>query len=732
MCGIIFILKKNKNYNINYDIINSISSRGPDDRAIIEIKNMIFMHTRLSIQSLSNNGHQPMNYNNNIIIYNGEIYNCEELKKKYNTEYELDTDFIIKLYDKYKDIFFSEIVHQFDGIFSFIIYDEKKQKIFLCRDTFGIKPLFLYESDDCLCVSSSMKTLLSIVPKKEIINENICDFFNFRQCIGEETIIKSIFNFAPGYYMEYDIINFEKKSHKYITIEDTKSEYSQNILEEKLNDAIKKNMISDDNVKIGCFISGGVDSSYIYKICKSLKQEFYTYSIGFKDNNEFNFVDMIVDKKYHKNINVSINEYLENMVMLIFNKGYLLNVPNEVLISMISEQAKKDGVKVLLAGEGADEIFHGYGRIFNSYLGTDRKNFIDFFVENYKYNKDDKIFNFGYNKEKIKKFFKKFDDKEEHPQNIISKIFLNFHILSLTCRLDSASMCNSIEARTPFLNQSFVKYVYNSIPREEKIKKFYDDEPSKIYDNYENLSENKDVPKYCFKKISEKILPHEIIYRKKIGFPVQIEDINNKQIYKLIFKIINNGYLKKYNIFDMEHIKKLLLEQNGDLKYIIFNMINFEIFVQLFLENKSINDVKSFICKEEYIIGYTCGVFDLFHVGHLNILKRSKELCDCLIVAVTKDDLVSYKGKKAYINEKDRLEIVKSCKYVDEAIYQENHDKFEAWEKIKYDVLFVGDDWKGNDNWKKWENQLNNVGKQVIYIPYTKNISSTMIRNIIM
>lgn len=728
MCGIIFILKKNENYKTENDVIESIASRGPDDKGIIEIKNMIFMHTRLSIQLLTTNGYQPMTYNDNIIVYNGEIYNCKELKEKYNVDYDLDTDFILKLYDKYKDIFFSEIVQQFDGIFSFIIYDGKKEKIFICRDLFGVKPLFLSETDDYLCISSSIKTLLSITEKREIINENIYDFFNLRQCMNGETIMKNIYDFTPGNYMEYNVLNYEKKCEKYIELEDKSLnlQYSEKILEEKINDSIKKNMICDKNVKIGCFVSGGVDSSYIYKLCKSLKSEFYSYSIGFENCNEFGYVDMVVNKKYHKNITVSMDEYLENMVELINNKGYLLNVPNEVLISIISKQAKKDGVKILLAGEGADEIFHGYGRIFNSYMGIEREDFFDLFTEKYKYNKDDKIFNFEPNLQKIKDFFMKFDDKNDHLQNIISKIFLNFHIMSLTNRLDSASMHNSIEARTPFLNQSLVKYVYNCVPREEKIKKKYDENTES---NYEELSEIKDIPKYCFKKVAENMLPHKIIYRKKLGFPVPIEDINNRQIYRLILKIINEGYLNKYDIFDMEHIKKLISEESCDLKYIIFNIINIEIFIQLFLEKIKLDDVKKFICQYEHVIGYTCGVFDLFHVGHLNILKKAKRMCDHLIVAVTKDDLVSYKGKTAFINEKDRLEIVRSCKYVDEVIYQEDHDKFEAWKKLKYDILFVGSDWKGNSNWKKWEKQLKDVGKQIIYIPYTEEISSTIIRN---
>lgn len=126
-------------------------------------------------------------------------------------------------------------------------------------------------------------------------------------------------------------------------------------------------------------------------------------------------------------------------------------------------------------------------------------------------------------------------------------------------------------------------------------------------------------------------------------------------------------------------------------------------------------------------IGYTTGVYDLFHIGHLNLLKNAKGLCDKLIVGVTVDELVKYKGKRAIIPFEDRLEIVRSIKYVDAAIPQENIDKFAAWEKLKFDILFVGDDWYHSDSWQEMEEKFRHVGVKVIYFPYTKGVSSTVI-----
>lgn len=127
------------------------------------------------------------------------------------------------------------------------------------------------------------------------------------------------------------------------------------------------------------------------------------------------------------------------------------------------------------------------------------------------------------------------------------------------------------------------------------------------------------------------------------------------------------------------------------------------------------------------IIGYTCGVYDLFHIGHLNLLKNAKSLCDKLIVGVTVDELVSYKGKQCVIPYRDRAEIVSSIKYVDCVIPQTSRDKLDAYHKLKYDVLFVGDDWYQNEDWNTWEKELNKFDVTVRYFPYTKDISTTQL-----
>ena len=127
------------------------------------------------------------------------------------------------------------------------------------------------------------------------------------------------------------------------------------------------------------------------------------------------------------------------------------------------------------------------------------------------------------------------------------------------------------------------------------------------------------------------------------------------------------------------------------------------------------------------ITGYTSGVFDLFHIGHLNMLKNSKSLCDKLIVGVTTDELVAYKNKTPVINHLERMEIVRSIKHVDVVVPQSDMDKMKMWRRLQFDVMFVGDDWFESDKWQLFDEQFKAIGVKIIYFPYTKGTSSTLI-----
>jgi glycerol-3-phosphate cytidylyltransferase len=127
------------------------------------------------------------------------------------------------------------------------------------------------------------------------------------------------------------------------------------------------------------------------------------------------------------------------------------------------------------------------------------------------------------------------------------------------------------------------------------------------------------------------------------------------------------------------------------------------------------------------IIGYTTGVYDLFHIGHLNLLRNAKSMCDRLIVGVSTDELVGYKFKRAVIPFPERMEVVRAIKYVDAVVPQEDMDKMAMWKRLKFDIMFVGDDWYESDKWEKLESDFSDVGVKIVYFPYTKGTSSTKI-----
>ncbi|WP_217515857.1 adenylyltransferase/cytidyltransferase family protein [Vibrio metschnikovii] len=129
------------------------------------------------------------------------------------------------------------------------------------------------------------------------------------------------------------------------------------------------------------------------------------------------------------------------------------------------------------------------------------------------------------------------------------------------------------------------------------------------------------------------------------------------------------------------------------------------------------------------VVGYTTGVFDLFHVGHVRVLRNAKAMCDRLIVGVTNDDLVSYKNKKSVIPFEERLEIVAACKYVDLAVEQSTMDKMDAFNRYKFNIMFVGDDWYKTDKWEQIDKEMTDAGVRLVYFPYTKSTSSTLINN---
>lgn len=575
MCGIIGVynLRKSKKLSakIIRDMANSLKHRGPDDSGIYIDEDIALGHRRLSILDLSKRGHQPMisRNGNEIIVYNGEVYNYQSIRKElikkgYKFASNTDTEVILYAYEEWG----IRCIEKFNGMFAFALYDKKNSELFLVRDRLGIKPIYYTISNNKLIFSSEIKGILKYPPfKKEINLKAISSYLSYRYVIGEETLFKNIFKLMPGYYLHVKNRVINKKQYWDIPIIKKKKDRGEEFYRNKIRDlifkSVKRMMISD--VPLGSYLSGGLDSSVLVAVMSQQKgSSIQTFSIGFKDQrfNEFKY-SRLVSKRYktkHKEILLPVKDYLRNMKLLIRYKDLPLGVPNEVPLFLMSKELKKY-ITVVLSGEGADEIFSGYGRIFRSphdyyilkiinklpdsikklfrpftekYGNTTFKKEIDHFLYQYSYFPLDekklvfnsKMNNLIDNDSNLKKFFQSYFDKVKSLSYYekIPYIFEKIHLVGLLSRVDTTTMATSVEARVPFIDHELVEFMF-SVPTKYKIKwKSGFNRFKALFLSTDQISENLDITKYILRETFKEYLPREILFRKKQGFPVPLDD----------------------------------------------------------------------------------------------------------------------------------------------------------------------------------------------------------------
>jgi len=380
MCGICGIINLKKRTKINKEIIRDMNKllhhRGPDDEGYYFSDYVCMGHKRLSILDLSKKGRQPMKSRKGslIISYNGEVYNFKEIreeliKKGYTFKSKSDTEVILKSYEEWG----INCLKKFNGMFAFALYDKKKDIVFLVRDRLGIKPLYYSIFDDRLIFGSEIKSILQYPGFKRKLNkEAISSYLSYRYVLGKETLFKNIYKLLPGQYLKIKKDKIQKSVYWKIPLpsfdSDKGEEFYINKIRKLVIESVKKRMISD--VPLGAYLSGGLDSSIIVSIlAKNMNKPVNTYTIGFKEKgfNEFKYSKEISNmyRTNHKEIILDIKNYFETIINLIQYKDLPLSVPNEVPLFLMSKELKKD-ITVVLSGEGADEIFGGYGKIFRS------------------------------------------------------------------------------------------------------------------------------------------------------------------------------------------------------------------------------------------------------------------------------------------------------------------------------------------------------------------------------
>ncbi len=556
MCGIngIYDLKQVVSLENRVEKMNvSLAHRGPDAARVwmSEDGHLALGHRRLSIIDTNERSTQPMMSNSGryIIVFNGEIYNYQELRNDTRYEYHTtsDTEVILAYTEQYG---LEQFIRNANGMFAIAIYDTCENKLFLCRDRLGIKPLFYYIDDNVLVFSSEIKGILnSGLVKAELDEESIDDYFAYRYVREPFTLFKNIQQVESGTYLVIaDDMAIE--CHRYWDVPDSmlmESHRSEDdILEEfgkEFERAVKLRLIAD--VPLGTYLSGGVDSSLLTAIAaKNKKDTLNTYTIGFPEWNEFPYSDMVA-KKYdttHHKILMDEKLYFSMLPEVVGYRDAPLGVPNEIALAHMSRVLKKK-ITVVLSGEGADELLGGYGRIFRSpfdYKNIDKKSedrdFYDYFIDRYEYVPRyirDNCNLSGNRRERFDRIVKaRF--KDNPCEYDVFWFFHKYHVKGLLQRVDTTTMLASVEARVPFLDHKLVEFSYGQVPYDMKLRwKSKEDKKRAIDYTQGSYSEVLDIPKYLLRKYSYRYLPAEVIERKKEGFPVPLKDWERHTVEKL-------------------------------------------------------------------------------------------------------------------------------------------------------------------------------------------------------
>jgi len=545
MCGILGQLSKKsidkKDFTTN---LLKLNHRGPDDYGIYLDDNIALGQTRLSIIDLSKEGHQPMisSCGNYIIIYNGEVYNFEEIKKElvlknYQFHSHTDTEVILNGYIEYKE----KIVDKLNGMFAFSIYNKTTKELFLARDRSGIKPLYYFKNSEKFIYSSELKTL------KEYsygINFESKILFLLLGYIPEPfTIYEDISIFPTGHYGYLKDDNLEIfKYDEYKYAPKIIKSYNEIVSDVKrLFDAsIKRHLISD--APIGTFLSGGLDSSAITAVAAKYKHNLQTLSLVFEDKelSEEYYQDLVVEKYSTKHTKYLIDEELFLNTIDDFFDAMEQPSIDGLNTFFVSKAAKESGLTTVLSGVGGDEIFYGYRSFRDAktlkFLSQVPYTIIKIFEYSNKYKKlelvkaekelayylpkralftpteiadilnieKSKVYNLIFELWKTynSSYINQIEDK-------ISSYELNMYMKNQLLRdTDLFGMANSLEIRVPFLDKELVDYVLRIEPKE----KFG------VYN------------KQILADISKEILPKEIFDRPKMGFVLPFEGWFRKNI----------------------------------------------------------------------------------------------------------------------------------------------------------------------------------------------------------
>ncbi len=480
MCGILAVINLNIDKGKFLKALQLMEHRGPDNSGIFHDHNNWFGHNRLSILDLNERSNQPFFYKDYLIIYNGEVYNYKELAQEHQiqTDTTSDTEVVLKMFIKYGE----KALEFFNGMFAFVIYNLKSKEIFVARDRLGIKPLYYREIDGGIIFSSEIAPILYLY-EDSISDFAIRQYKKLRMTVQNHTLYEHIFFFPAAHYFK------NNQFHIYWELDYSPKEPPRDDeLRWLIEDAVRLRKRSD--VPVGSYLSGGLDST----VLTYLLRPDHTWTVGFDELNEFKWGRLAarnLSSKHHE-VLVNKDQFLQTTEWMVKKRKEPLSVPNEVLLFLMTREVKKENT-VVLSGEGADELFWGYDRIFKWAHQANELTF-EAFDQYYCYGseKDDEIIAFALQ-----------DLPSGSVEQKIGYYFQTVHLHGLLRRVDNSTMLNSVEARVPFVDHRLVERLAG-VPFEWKMGNSF---------------------KEPLKRLFKDLIPKEIIARKKVGFPVPLETI---------------------------------------------------------------------------------------------------------------------------------------------------------------------------------------------------------------
>ena len=628
MCGICGKILFDEGQRVDEGTLKAMAStmlhRGPDDDGYYIAGQVGLAHRRLSIIDL-NTGKQPIsNENNSIwIVFNGEIYNYQELRKiliakNHTFKTKTDTEVIIHAYEEYGE----DVVSHLRGMFAFAIWDERKKSLFLARDRVGIKPLYYYLTAHSLIFASEMKAILADPSVKAEIHYPAIDrFLTYRYLPGSDTLIKNLVKLNPGHYLvlkngvtnikQYWDLDFSRQNSTH------NLKYYKEELLDLLKDTLRLHMISD--VPVGFLLSGGVDSTALLSLyTEGENRDLSTFTIGFEgekfdDERTYASLAAKIFGTRHYEMTIDANSFFEFLPKYVWHMEDPVCEPPAIALYYISKLAKEH-VKVLISGEGGDEAFAGYqtyrnliwlerfkhltgpfdkgiATLFNKlspFPFLERLNkyasLMPFPLQEYYYSRTATPFSFfnagfkeayttrlrgltdkGYSTRPSMDLFQNVQSQDNLSQMLYvdTKTWLPDDLL---IKADRITMANSIELRVPLLDHKVLEFAAG-IPSGLKVRGV--------------------TTKYLLKETFKDRIPQEIIKRKKTGFPVPFTSWLKNELKDYVSDILLDGRTLQRGYFEKSVIEKMLIENQKSSAYSseIFSLIVLELWHRTFIDS---------------------------------------------------------------------------------------------------------------------------------------------------